>query len=175
VPSWLEYFAWRALRLFRRLHLTGILRLGTSTRMFLDCFEGFENVEAVRGIFGEKTEEVLRNLKVEFTWFGYMGVDDTDGHLMVNEHYLSSGNREDIYLDVIHELCHVNQWMEGRKLFDSRYDYVERPTEIEAYAYAVQEARKLGWTDERICRYLKTEWMSDEDLKRLAKNINVQC
>ena len=104
-----------------------------------------------------------------------MGVDNTDGHLMVNARYLNSGNKVDIYLDVIHELYHVKQFMEGRELFDSRYDYIERPTEVEAYRYTVQEARRLGLSDERICQYLKTEWMSDSDLKRLAKALNVAC
>ena len=51
----------------------------------------------------------------------------------------------------------------------------ERPTEIEAYRYTVQEARRLGLSDERICEYLKTEWMSDEDLKILSKAVNVTC
>jgi len=37
------------------------------------------------------------------------------------------------------------------------------------------EARRLGLSDERICRYLKTEWMSDEDLKKLTKTLNVKC
>jgi hypothetical protein len=144
--------------------------------MFTDYFKNFEKVEAVRGIFGEKTEEVLRNLKIEFIGLGgYMGVDNTDGHLMVNARYLNSGNKVDIYLDVIHELYHVKQFMEGRELFDSRYDYIERPTEVEAYRYTVQEARRLGLSDERICQYLKTEWMSDSDLKRLAKALDVTC
>ncbi|MFB3889633.1 MAG: hypothetical protein ACE14S_09100 [Candidatus Bathyarchaeia archaeon] len=175
MPAWLDYAAWRTFRLFRRLHLTGVLRLGTKTGRFVDYFKGFDKVEAVKGIFGDKTQEVLRNLKVEFTWFGYMGVDPSDGHLLANEHYLNTGDKMDIYLDVIHELCHVKQWMDGKELFDPQYDYVDRPTEVEAYAYAVKEARKLGWTDERICRYLKTEWMSNEDLKRLADNIGVKC
>jgi predicted SprT family Zn-dependent metalloprotease len=106
---------------------------------------------------------------------GYMGVNNTNGHLMVNSRYLNSGDKTDIYLDVIHELCHVKQFMEGRELFDSRYDYVERPTEVEAYRYTVQEARRLGLSDKRICQYLKTEWMSDSDLKHLAKTLGVAC
>jgi len=174
--NWLEYIAFRILRLFRKLRLNRIIRVGTSTHMFTDYFKNFEKVEAVRGIFGEKTEEILRNLKIEFIGLGgYMGVDNTDGHLMVNARYLNSGNKVDIYLDVIHELYHVKQFMEGRELFDSRYDYIERPTEVEAYRYTVQEARRLGLSDERICQYLKTEWMSDSDLKRLAKALNVAC
>src|SRR5207245_2943964 len=35
-------------------------------RPFLDYFKGFEDVEAVRGIFGPQTKAALRRLKVEF-------------------------------------------------------------------------------------------------------------
>jgi len=164
---------WRIFRLFRQLRLTGIIHLVAKTRTFMEYFKGFEKNSAVRGIFGEETEQVLRNLKVEFIWFGYMGVDDTDGHLMVNERYLNSGDKADIYLDIVHELCHVKQHMEGRELFDPRYDYVDRPTEIEAYRYAVVEAKRIGLSSERIREYLKTEWMSDEDLDRLIRNMDV--
>ena len=104
-----------------------------------------------------------------------MGVSDEDGHLFVSAHYLNKGDLIDIYLDVIHELAHVKQFMEGKKLFDDNYSYVERPTEVEAYSFAVEEARRLGLSDERIMEYLKTEWMSDMDLERLAKILNVKC
>jgi hypothetical protein len=170
----IEYLMLRILRLTRQLHLTRLVQMGTSTKMFTDYFKGFEKVEAVKSIFGDQTEEVLRNLKVEFIWFGYMGVDNTDGHLMVNGRYLNSGDKTDIYLDVVHELCHVKQWMEGRELFDPNYDYVDRPTEVEAYRYTVQEAKRLGLSEERILGYLKTEWMSDQDLKRLVRNMGVE-
>jgi len=170
----MEYVAWRIFRLFRKLRLTEIIHLVTHTRTFMDYFKGFEKNLAVIGIFGEKTEEVLKNLKVEFIWFGYMGVDDNDGHLLVNARYLNSGTKEDIYLDVIHELYHVKQHLEGQELFDPRYEYVDRPTEVEAYRYAVQEAKRLGISDKRILDYLKTEWMSEEDLKRLVKNIAIK-
>jgi hypothetical protein len=174
--TWLEYIVFSVFRLIRKLRLRGIIPVSTLTRKFTEYFKGFEKVEAVRKIFGEETDEVLRNLKIEFMGFGgYMGVDDTNGHLMVNPRYLNSGDKIDIYLDVIHELCHVKQFMQGEELFDNRYDYVERPTEIEAYRYTVQEARRLGLSDKRICEYLKTEWMSDSDLKRLAKSLGVTC
>jgi len=146
-----------------------------STYPFTDYFKGFEKVNAVRRIFGERTEEVLRNLKVEFSGRrGYMGVSDVDGHLMISAHYLNNGDIIDIYLDVIHELVHVRQFMEGKELFDNRYDYVDRPTEIEAYRHAVEEARNLELSDERICEYLKTEWINDDELKQLAKTLNVK-
>ena len=165
----------RILHLVNVLHLNKIARPRGSTYSFADYFKGLENVEAVRQIFGEKTEMVLKNLKVEFTWFGYMFVDSEDGHIVINSRYLQNGDKVDIYLDLIHELVHVRQFMEGKQLFDSHYGYADRPTEVEAYRYAVQEARKIGLSDERICLYLKTEWMSEEDLKRLAKHVNVKC
>jgi hypothetical protein len=170
----LEYIAFRTLRLFRKTPFSKILSASVSTRVFTDCFKNFDKVDAVRGIFGEKTAEVLQNLKVDLTWLsGYMYVDSSTGHLVISTRYLKNGDKVDIYLDLIHELCHVRQFMEGKELFDPQYSYVERPTEIEAYRYTIQEARRLGLSDERICEYLKTEWMSDRDLKFLAKAVNV--
>jgi hypothetical protein len=143
---------------------------------FADYFKGFENVDAVRKIFGDNTKEVLRNLNVEFSGTrGYMGVSEIDGHLLVSARYLHDGNIVDIYLDIIHELVHVRQFMEGKELFDNHYNYAERPTEIEAYRHAVEEARRLGLDDERICKYLKTEWISDKELRSLAKTLYVKC
>jgi hypothetical protein len=45
---------------------------------------------------------------------------------------------------------------------------------VEAYRYAVEEARNLGLSDDRILEYLKTEWMSDEDLLCLAQALNIK-
>jgi len=175
VPG-LETLVFRTLRLLGRLPLNALVSLGASTRAFADYFKGFEDVGAVRALFGEKTAEVLRTLKVDVTWFGsYMFVNSANGHLVVSGRYLHSGDRVDIYLDLIHELCHIRQLMDGKELFDNQYDYVDRPTEIEAYHYTVKEARRLGFTDERICQYLKTEWIGAEELKRLAKAVNVSC
>jgi hypothetical protein len=171
-----ELLMLRALRLVRKLRLDRILRVGHSTYAFTDYFKGMEKVEAVRRIFGEKTEEVLRNLKVEFTWIGgYMWVNGSNGHLMISSRYLNEGDKIDIYLDLIHELTHVRQLLQGRELFDEHYSYIDRPTEVEAYRHAVEEARNMGLSDKRICVYLKTEWMSDCDLKRLSKALNVKC
>jgi hypothetical protein len=149
--------------------------VSVATYPFTKYFKGFENVGAVREIFGENTEKMLEGLRVEFAGIrGYMGVSETDGHLIIGARYLNEGNTVDIYLDIIHELVHVRQFMEGKELFDSDYAYIERPTEVEAYRHAVREARRLGMNDERICEYLKTEWMSDDDIQRLAKTVGVK-
>ncbi len=176
IIDWREAIMSKAFQFLSVLRLDRLLLLGISTYPFSDYFKGFEDIEIIKQIFGEKTREVLGSLKVEFTWFGgYMGVNPFNGHLMVNPRYLNNGNRLDIYLDLIHELVHIRQFIEGKELFDTNHSYVERPTEIEAYTYAVREAKRLGKSNERICEYLKTEWMRDDDLKRLAKILLVKC
>lgn len=163
-------------RILRALHLTSILRSRVSAHQFKDYFKGMEKVQAVRDIFGPGTDEVLSNLRVEFTWIGgYMWVNNLNGHLMISSKYLNTGNKIDVYLDLIHELVHVKQYHEGMELFDINYAYTERPTEIDAYRAAVEEARRLGLSDRRICQYLKTEWMTKTDLRRLAKSLDVNC
>lgn len=159
----------------RQLNVKIPRKIKVPTYQFTDYFEGFEKVEAVRQIFGEKTEEVLRNLKVEFGGRrGYMGVSDVDGHIMISAYYINTGDLVDIYLDIIHELVHVRQFMEGKQLFDNNFRYVERPTEVEAYRHSVNEARRLGLNDERILDYLQTEWMTEDDLKQLAQALDVK-
>jgi hypothetical protein len=169
----IEFAVFRILRLFRKLPFN-IFSIGSRKVIFAEYFKDFAKVDAVKGIFGDKTDEVLNHLKVEISWImGYMFVDGSDGHLVISKNYLNNGDKIDIYLDLIHELCHIKQYMDGKELFDPRYDYVDRPTEIEAYRYAVQEARRLGISEERISRYLRTEWMSESDLEKLAKSVNV--
>jgi hypothetical protein len=165
------------LRAATTLHLVTILyRVFVSTYQFTDYFKGMEKLNAVRQIFREQTEAVLRDLKVDFTWIGgYMGVNGSNGHLIVNTRYLHNGDSIDIYLDLIHELVHIKQFSEGKDLFDRKYSYVERPTEVEAYRYAVEEAKRLGLSDERICNYLRTEWMNDEDFTQLARTLKINC
>lgn len=159
-----------------RLDTVFRLRVSVSTYAFTDYFKGFEKVQAVQRIFQGGCENALKNLRVEFSPFvGYMGVNGSNGHLIVNPTYLKYGNKLDIYLDIIHELVHVQQFIAGRELFDSNYSYAQRPTEVEAYQYTVDEARRLNLSDKRICEYLKTPWMSFSDLRQLASSLNVTC
>ncbi len=144
-------------------------------KRFTDFFEGFEEVGAVRELFGDETEKVLKGLKVEFfSRRGYMGVSNDDGHIMISADYLKNGDERDIYLDIIHELVHVKQHMNGIELQDHRFSYCDRPTEIEAYAHTVKEARRIGLTEAEIYTYLSNDWMTEEDVRRLAKNLNVK-
>jgi hypothetical protein len=174
--DWRELLMLRLLRAFTVFRINRLLRTGGTVHPFTEYFKGFEKIEGIREIFGEETEEILKSLKVEFTWAGgYMWVNGADGHLMISSKYLNNGDKVDIYLDIIHELVHVKQFMNGKELFDVHYGYAERPTEVEAYRHAVDEAKRLGLSDERICRYLRIEWMSDQDFERLAKTLNIDC
>jgi len=140
---------------------------------FTDFFRGFEKLEAVRSIFGAKTDQVLKGLKVEFysSKFGYMSVSDIDGHLLVSSHHLKSSDERVIYLDVIHELFHVKQFMEGMNLFPPEFDYVDSPIEIPAYKHTVKEARRIGMKQKEIEEYLKVEWVDEEQHSRLLRAV----
>lgn len=142
---------------------------------FLDYFRGFEKVQAVRDQFGDQTEDVLRGLMVEFfsSRWGYMGVSEEDGHLMVSTHYLRTGAERDIYLDVIHELVHLRQFMEGKPFFPEGIEYADLPTEIEAYRVAVEEAGRIKMSQEEILEYLRVPWMDEEEYKRLLSNLDL--
>lgn len=144
---------------------------------FTDRFHGFDRVPAVQAIFGPRTRQILGSLRVEYfsvPW-GYMGVSDQDGHLIVSTHYLRTGKARDLYLDVVHELVHVRQFGEGKELFPDGVGYAETPTEIEAYKHCIAEGRRLGMTDRELFSYLKVEWVSEKDLRKLARSVGVKA
>jgi len=156
---------------------TKIEREGPLNRYnFTDFFKGFDQVPIIKKTFGKNTVEILSNLEVEFNSFrrGYMGVSDDDGHLVVNTHHLKNSDYKILYLDVVHELIHVKQFMDGKNLFDEDYEYVDRPTEIEAYQITVDEAKKIGMNDQEIFDYLQVDWIDDESHKRLAKTVGIK-
>jgi N-acetylglutamate synthase-like GNAT family acetyltransferase len=147
---------------------------GVGPHLFPEVFQGFEHLSAVRGTFGEETEKVLSGLTVEVVdEEGYMHINAKEGAVVVSASYLKEGDETYIYLDIIHELVHIRQHMEGKELWDRRYRYVDRPTEIEAYEVAVAEARRMGLDDERIADYLKVEWVSDEDFSRFLMTLGI--
>jgi hypothetical protein len=142
---------------------------------FDEIFVGFGLLNSVKSIFGKDLDKVLRNLVVEvFPKDGFMGVSDEDGHIFASQQYINGGEMWSVYLDIIHELVHVRQFREGKDLFDPRFAYVDRPTEIEAYAVAVEEARRIGLSEEEIFNYLEVPWISLEEHKRLARSTGVK-
>jgi hypothetical protein len=155
-----------------RIERTGPTRLYPFTRFF----RGFETVPTVRALFGTNTERVLRAQKVEFfsARFGYMGTSDVDGHLLISSHHLKESPLRTVYLDLVHELCHVRQFREKRPLFYPKLSYVDAPSEIEAYRLTVQEGRRIGMTDRELWEYLTIEWITPRELLRLARRCGVR-
>jgi len=149
-------------------------KLTTGSVPFKDVFIGFEKVAAVKSIFGKRTNRVLSDLHIDFEQgMGYMRIDDKKGSVIVSAEYLKDGDEIYLYLDIVHELVHIRQRMEGQELWDRRYPYVDRPTEIEAYRVAVQEARRIGLGEKEIASYLKVEWVNDADFERFLENLGI--
>jgi hypothetical protein len=141
---------------------------------FKDVFGGFEEVAAVKSIFGSRTGTVLAELRVDIEeGRGYMRINDEAGSIIVNAKYLKEGDETHLYLDVVHELVHIRQHMEGKELWDRRYSYVDRPTEIEAYRAVLEEARRLGLPKEDIVDYLRVDWVTEDEFVRFLRTLGV--
>lgn len=138
---------------------------------------GLQQSPAIPRVFPDKAERSrLKDVQVEVAIGpGYAYIDDADGTMVLSQDYLTTGEKVSLYLDFIHELTHVRQFREGRELYDRRYSYVDRPTEIEAYQVAVEEARRLGMDDGQLLDYLHVEWVTKKELARLARACGVSA
>ena len=139
-------------------------------------FKGFEKVKALRELFGDKTEKVLKGMKVEFysSRWGYMGVNDKDGHILISSHHMRYSPFRTLYLDILHELYHMKQHMEGKKLFLDDFEYFDSPIEIEAYKFTVKEAKRIGMTDKEIVDYLEVPWADRKQLAKFVKQLGLK-
>lgn len=100
-------------------------------------------------------------------------VTSPDDCVVVSGEHLRKSPALVLYLDILHELYHLLQRKEGRELWDETYEYVDRPTEVEAYRFSVQEARRLGVSDRFLREYLRVVWVTPKDHRRLLKNVGV--
>lgn len=141
--------------------------LDSGSYPFREVFSGFNQVGTVKSIFLDDTDKVLRDLRVDLLARpGYLRVDDETGNIVVSLPYLKSGDERHLYLDVIHELVHIKQFIQGEELFDRRYSYLERVTEIKAYDTAAKEARRIGMENDEIVEYLRVDWVTEEEFQR---------
>jgi hypothetical protein len=142
-----------------------------------DIFAGLKDSRAMAELSEDEMEKnrILNETIVEIVDSeDYMYVNQDDGRLVVGNRYLKEASEQFLYLDVVHELVHVKQFWRGLNLYDPRYDYVDRPTEIEAYKLTVKEARRLGMNDFEIADYLLVEWITREDRDTLARRLGVK-
>jgi len=151
-------------------------RISTGRHPLTKIFPGIDEDVSFRGLFADGArQEVLGTCSVEAVPEDmYMYIDDSDGHIVAGLEYLKTGEPWILYLDVLHELTHVRQWREGKPLWDRRYAYVDRPTEIEAYEVAVARAKQLGIPDREIADYLRVEWVSRGEHERLCRRLGLR-
>jgi len=103
---------------------------------------------------------------------GYCYVDVKIPAIILSEDYYHAANPLDLYLDLVHELTHLRQLAEGQNLWEHSIPYVDRPTEIEGYAVAVEEGMRLGMDEDEVIRHLSNPWLSNAEVARLRENID---
>ena len=151
-------------------------RFDTGEYHITDIFSGLENNPIFLKVFKDRDEisEVFENTKIRIIERQtYMFVDNDNGAISIGKSHLKTSEETVLYLDIIHELVHVRQHRDGLDLYDRSVAYVDRPTEIEAYALAIEEARRIGLNDKEILDYLSVEWITPEEHIRLAKRLSV--
>jgi hypothetical protein len=151
---------------------------------FTDYFKGFEKVAAVRKVFGDETEAVLAGLKIGFISNRrmYMGIRDGDGNIAVGTYHLRHSTDRVLYLDIVHELFHIKQWMRDKEWFTREHEkfmgdfslYYSSPLEVPAYAHTVREAERLGMSRKEIAEYLKMMPVPQKVWNRFLKEMAIQ-
>jgi hypothetical protein len=151
---------------------------------FTDYFKGFEKVGAVRKVFGAETEAVLARLKIGFISNRrmYMGIRDDDGNVAVGTYHLRNSTDRVLYLDIVHELFHIKQWMRDKEWFTREHEkfmgdfslYYSSPLEVPAYAHTVREAERLGMNRKEIAEYLKMMPVPQRVWNRFIKEMAIK-
>ena len=105
---------------------------------------------------------------------GFRMVESREDEIVVARSHLANSPSMDVYLDAIHEFLHILQRKQGRELWlGPKVSYVDRPTEVEAYAFSVAEARRLGVPDSYLRDYLHVTWIKRAEYLRLLRHLGV--
>ncbi len=143
-----------------------------------EVFAGLESSSALLRVFGSKSQmsKTMRHLKLRVER-GDSGLwlDRDTGTICIGSKHLTTAKSDFLYLDVIHVLVHVKQFLEGKDLYDQAFEYVDRPTELEAYRTTVAEAKRVGMEEGEILRYLRMDAADDSELGKLMERIGVRA
>jgi len=142
-----------------------------------DAFPGIEKEDMLLDLFesSQVVDEILNTIHINITERShYMNVNNDDGTINIGLGHLRNSENTVLYLDILHELCHVKQQKKGVNLYNRSISYAENPTEIEAYEFAVKAARNMELSDKEIFEYLWVEWISAEDHRKLAKRLSIE-
>ncbi len=93
--------------------------------------------------------------------------------IVIGEKHLRTSPELMLFMDIFHELCHVRQRQDGAELFRGDVSYVHRTTEIDAYRFVIEEARRLGASDVFLRDYLHVEWIDDSEFHELLRTLGV--
>jgi len=151
---------------------------GVGEYRLVEVFKGLEDSDTLQKVFGSREEmtKILGHLKLRVeTKDTGLWLDRDTGTVCVGHRHLTSAKADFIYLDVIHVLVHVRQFLEGKELYDQAFEYVERPTELEAYRSTVAEARRVGMNENEILKYLRMDAADDSELGKLMEKIGVKA
>ena len=142
-----------------------------------EVFAGLESSSALRKVFGKRAQmlKVIEHLKLKVER-GDSGLwlDRDTGTVCIGTKFLTAAKSDFLYLDVVHVLVHVRQFLEGKELYDQAFEYVDRPTELEAYRTTVAEARRIGMEEDEILKYLRMDAADDSELGKLMEKIGVR-
>ena len=94
--------------------------------------------------------------------------------IVIGRSHLADSPASMLFMDIFHELCHVIQRHGGANLWPPGVSYVGRWTEVEAYRFVIEEARRLGATDAYLRDYLRVEWISEEEHRQLLETLEVR-
>jgi hypothetical protein len=143
-----------------------------------EVFAGLESSSALIKVFGSRGQmtKIVKHLKlrVERNDSG-LWLDRDTGTICIGSKHLATAKSDFLYLDVIHVLVHVRQFLEGKELYDQAFEYVDRPTELEAYRTTVAEARRVGMREDEILKYLRMDAADDSELGKLMERIGVKA
>jgi hypothetical protein len=152
-------------------------KVGMGEYKLTDVFKGLESSSSLLDVFGTKAQmaRTIEHLKlrVERNDSG-LWLDRDTGTICIGSKHLASAKNGFLYLDVIHVLVHVRQFLEGKELYDQAFEYVERPTELEAYRTTIAEARRVGMNEEEILRYLRMDAVDDSEFGKLMEKIGIR-
>ena len=146
--------------------------LGLGSYKITEVVGGLENSVALKGIYGCKLKKILNTTYVDVVskpW--QIWVDRETKRTTVNKDYLSETESGILYLDFVHEMIHIWQIVEGEDVFDRNVSYADASTEIEAYRYTIEDAKRIGFSRIDMVNYLKVRWITDKEHSRLVKAV----
>jgi hypothetical protein len=170
----------RGLRSGRKMRLPVRINRKGSVALFpfTDYFKGFEKVAAVRSLFGERTERVLEQLKVEFINVSFLQMipSDDGGHLLVGVSYLKGSDSTSIYLDILLCLNLLKRASEGRKYRSrAKREFWDTTALLKSYKAMLEEARQIELPDAKVMEHLGLPrfMMSPADYEMFLRKLGI--